>query len=90
MVAFNLLTPGGLKMRNVFIGLLTSVSLLCGVVAADAQNRISNTPGAGYCPKGSCNLSGEDGGKAMNVASQCSAKNCAGSGSSPQQKQNKK
>jgi len=76
-------------MRNIFIGLLTGASFLCGVVAADAQNRFSNTPGAGYCPQGSCNLQGEDGGKAMNAASDCSAKNCRGGGSSAQKQQKK-
>ena len=40
-------------------------------------------------PKGTCNLQGVDGGGAKDMAANCSAKNCSGSGSSAQkQKKN--
>jgi len=75
-------------MRNIFIGLLAAFSLLCGVVAAESQTRKTFGASSGYCPQGSCNMRGENGGAVKDMAN-CSPKNCSGGGSSPQKQQKK-
>ena len=72
-------------MRNIFVGLLAGVSIVAMVVAAESQTRRGMTPNSGYCPKGTCNAKGVDGGQVKDVAN-CSAKNCSGGGSPQKQK----
>ena len=83
-------------MRNIFVGLLTSVFCLALLAAFSIQSNAQSRPGmgagaetAGYCPQGTHpkGSTGGPGQKVRNVATDCVPD--AGGGSSAQKQQKK-
>lgn len=60
-------------MRKILICMIIGYAL---ILAAEVGAKPNDSPDAGYCPAGTCNLQGVDGGLSRDVNKNCSAKNC--------------